>query len=67
MNKLVLLSILGSASVAWAHPGHGHEPAGTWAHYLLEPVHLGVGAVSLMLLGYLFRAWRYRPDRRPRG
>ena len=42
MRAAVLLVVIASLPVlAWAHPGHGDEPAGVGLqHYLTEPLHV---------------------------
>ncbi len=39
MIRLAAIAVLFAPAIVEAHPGHGHFAAGSWAHYLLEPVH----------------------------
>ena len=52
-RQLALIAIIMSmlpASVATAHPGHGHDGgAYNFVHYLTEPVHLVAGLGTLVV------------------
>jgi len=44
--------LLIAASPAWAHPGHpAGAPGISWLHYLTDPYHLLVGALSAVCVG----------------
>lgn len=45
-------------TTAFAHPGHGHTPAGTWAHYLTEPIHVAALAAATVVVVGSAVIWR---------
>jgi protein-S-isoprenylcysteine O-methyltransferase Ste14 len=49
--KQILLSLaLLLPVVAIAHPGHGVSDGSSWVHYLLSPIHVGVGVVMILVV-----------------
>lgn len=56
---------MGAASVACAHAGHGNSANGQgFAHYLIEPIHVGVGVTLVVAAFLIVRALRARSGRR---
>jgi hypothetical protein len=56
MQRFVWMSavLLAAPVAAWAHPGHAAGAAGIpWVHYLTDPYHLLIGALSALCVGAL--------------